>query len=159
MTRWRRGVGMAMMGLAVAPSMVGCGGHSSPIDQIMTKLAKGPNSLTPTLGKELKEAQPPWETIQGQAKEYVLLTAELGKHQPPKGTSDSWAKLTGEYAESALELDKAAQAKDKDAALAAHSELALSCKSCHQAHRGGGPGMGGPPGGFPGGPPSGRPPE
>ena len=43
----------------------------------MVTLAKGPNSLTPVLGKELNEGQPAWETIQGQAKEYARLAAEM----------------------------------------------------------------------------------
>jgi hypothetical protein len=122
----------------------------------MTKLAKGPNSLTDVLGKELKQDQPPWVTIQGQTKEYALLAAELSTHNPPKGSKESWATSTTAYAGSATDLDKAAQAKDKDAALAAHGKLANSCMACHREHRMG-PGMGGPRGGGPppGGPRSG----
>src|SRR5262249_24912132 len=50
-----------------------------------------------------------------------------------------------------------AQAKDKDAALAAHTQITNSCMSCHREHRAMGPGgrggMGGGPPGF--GPPGG----
>ena len=136
-------------------------GPPSGIKPIMTKLAKGPNSLTPLLERELKQEPPPWETIQGQAKEYALLASELGAHNPPKGSKESWATSTAAYAGSATDLDKAAQAKDKDAALAAHGKLANSCMACHREHRRMGPGMGGPPGGPPpGGPrPGGMPPD
>ena len=125
------------------------------IKRIMTRLAKGPTSLTPVLGGELKAEQPPWETIQAQTKEYASLAAEMAKYDPPKGSKDSWARLTGEYAGSAVALDKAAIARDKAAALAAHDELARSCMACHREHRNMGPGggMGGPPGGPGGGPP------
>ena len=143
------------------------GGRSSPeIKEIMTKLAKGPNSLTPVLGNELKADQPAWETIQGQTKEYAQLAGELVKYDPPKGSKESWTKLTGEYSAAASELDKAAQAKDKDAALQAHGQVANSCMSCHRQHRTMGPGPGGPRGkmgppgfgpGGPGGPPPGGP--
>jgi hypothetical protein len=122
----------------------------------MTKLGKGPNALTPTLGNELKADPPAWETIQGQTREYARLAADMAKYDPPKGSKESWAKHTGDYAESASELDKAAQARDKAAALAAHGELARSCMGCHREHRVMmGPPGGGPPGGFPGGPPPG----
>jgi len=137
---------------------------SPGIKQIMAKLAKGPNSLTPVLGNALKAEPPAWETIQPQTKEFAQLAAELGRYDPPKGSKESWSKLTMAYAESASALDGAARAKDKKAALAAHAQLARSCMSCHQEHRGG-PGMGGPPGfGPPGGlgpkgPGSGPPPE
>jgi cytochrome c556 len=136
------------------------GGGAPGIRQIMGKVAKGPNSLNALLGAELKEASPPWETIQTQTKEYAQLAKELGTYDPPKGSKESWSKQTAAYAETAADLDKAAQAKDKDAAVAAHGELSNSCMACHREHRGGpgrgGPGMmGGPPGFRPGGPPPG----
>ncbi len=119
------------------PHGPGLGGLPSKIKQLMTKLAKGPTSLTPMIAKELNEDQPPWETIQGQSKEFAQLAAEMVKESPPKGERDSWAKLTSAYTEDANALDKAAQAKDKNAAVAAHGLLATSCKACHDAHRGG----------------------
>ena len=142
------------------PGGRGPGGRAGPpsaIRQIMIKLTKGPSSLTPVLGQELKEDQPPWETIQGQTKEYALSAADLGKHDPPKGSKESWATLTAAFAGSAADLDKAAQAKDKDAALTAHGKLTTSCNACHKEHRMMGRGMGGPAGDFPGGPPPGGP--
>jgi hypothetical protein len=141
------------------PAPEGGGKSSREIKDIMTKLAKGPNSLTPVLGNELKADPPAWETIQGQTKEYAQLAGELVKYNPPKGSKESWTKWTGEYSASASELDKAAQAKDKDAALEAHGKIANSCMACHREHRMMGPGMGGPRGGMgPGGPPPGGPP-
>ena len=128
---------------------------------IMIKLARGPNSLTPVLGRELNEAEPPWETVQGQTKEYAKLAAELGQYDSPRGSKESWATLTSAFAASAADMDKAAQAKDKAAALSSHEQINNSCMACHREHRKGGPGMGGPPGGprggFPGGPPPGGP--
>jgi hypothetical protein len=86
----------------------------------------------------------------------------MGKNGPPKGHKASWEKLTSAYAEWASDLDKAAQAKDKDAALEAHGKLAGSCMACHREHREMRKGMGGPPGSGrprmpPGGPPPGSP--
>jgi cytochrome c556 len=159
---------------ALLTGLVGCGGEpeTSPapggpgpmagpggppgnpaIKQIMTKLAKGPNSLTEKIGKALNETPPPWETIQTQSKDYVHESGELAKHEPKKGSKESWEKLTAAWIESAGDLDKAAQAKDQAAAKVAHDTLKNSCKECHQAHRTMGP-PGGPGGGpRPGGPP------
>jgi hypothetical protein len=140
--------------------MPGGGGPVSPgIRQIMTKLAKGPNALTSVIGKELSQNPPPWETIQGQTKEYSLSASELGKYDPPRGAKETWIKLTTAFAESAAELDKAAIAKNKETALVAHDQLKNSCNACHQQHRGmGARGRGGAPGFGPGGGPGGPPP-
>jgi hypothetical protein len=158
-------------GMAPAPPAGPVSTSSRGIRRIMGRLTKGQSSLTEVIGKELKEATPAWETIQGQTKEYVQLVGEMTKYDPPKGTKESWTDLTAAYAESAGDLDKAAQAKDQSAALAAHGEIKNSCMGCHRQHRTmgpggpGGPGFGGRPGGFPGmrkggfgGPPPGGPP-
>jgi hypothetical protein len=113
-----------------------------------------PNALKFKIGDELKAAAPPWETIQPQTQEYLKLTTDLAKEEPRRGTKESWAKLTAGYTEAAAALDKAAQEKNKDAALAAHQALGTLCNGCHQAHLLRPPG-GMPPGGMPpGGPPS-----
>ena len=149
----------------------GPGAPPSPIRKIMTRLnGRGPDALQTLIGSELKSEPPAWETIQPQTKEYAQLAADLAKHDPPKGSKESWAKLAAEYAGFATELDKAAQAKDKTKATEAHEDLASSCNACHRQHRGGpggmmgGPGMGGrgafpgPGGRSPGGPGGGPPP-
>ena len=137
-------------------------GTSPSIKEIMTKLTKGPNSLTPVIGKELEAENPPWETLRPQTKEFALLATAMGKNDPPKGHKASWEKLTSAYVEWASDLDKAAQTKDKNAALEAHGKLAGSCMACHREHREmrkGMGGMGGPPGfGGPRMPPGGPPP-
>jgi hypothetical protein len=128
----------------------------------MFKLDRGPSALNKAVAKGLEADPPDWGTIQKQASEYAQLTAGLGKLDPPQGSKDSWAQLTAAFAETAAALDKAAQAKDRQAARQASDELSGSCMGCHQAHRRmmGGRGFGMPPGGpgRPGGPPPGRPP-
>jgi cytochrome c556 len=94
--------------------------------------------LTPVLGKALEAPEPAWETIQKQTREFAELAAALGKNTPPRGSKESWEKLTSAYAAAAAGLDRAAQGKDRDAALTAHRQLEGSCKACHNAHRMGG---------------------
>ena len=123
-------------------------GPPTSIRQVMGRLAKGPGSLTPILGDELKLDPPAWDLIDEQSHEFVALAAAMAGMKPPKGSAESWAAQTKLYAEMAAELDKAAHAQDKDAALAAHGRLKGSCMACHAEHKGSrgmGPGPGGPP--------------
>ena len=85
----------------------------------MVKLNKGPSSLNSLIGQALKAEKPDWDTIQPQTKEYAQLASDMAKHDPAKGSKESWTKLTGEYTDLANALDKAAQAKDKAAATGA----------------------------------------
>ncbi len=153
------------------PMMGGPGGPGGrprgPIGELMTKLAKGKQSINGQIGEALKANPTPWDTIQPQAKEYAQMASKLGEFPPPKGEPASWKKMADAFAHSASELQQASDTKNLEAANKAFTALSGSCKSCHDAHRGGpgGPGMrpggfpgGPPPGGFPGGPPGGPPP-
>lgn len=138
-------------GFGGPPGMGGGPGQPrGPIHEIMMKLFKGPQSLKDSIGRELKNDAPPWETIQPQTKEFSQLAASVSKYDPPKGSKESWTKLTGSFTESAAALDRAAQGKNKDDAQAALTTLSQSCMTCHRQHKGGPGGMG-PPGRF--GPP------
>src|SRR5205085_9173179 len=103
------------------------GGGSPDIRRIMDKLGKGPQSLSNAIGVGLNADEPPWDDLQGQAREHAELTAELGKYDPPRGGKESWQKQTADYAEAADALDRAAQARDRDAAREAHGRLSRSC--------------------------------
>src|SRR5262249_27921967 len=74
-------------------------------------------------------------------KEYKELVQSLTQHDPPRGSKESWSKLTGAFVDSASALEKAVQAKEKDAAVSAHKAISASCMACHQQHRGGPGGM------------------
>ena len=42
----------------------------------MSKLSRGPNSLTPVIGKALEADPPAWDTIVPQTQEYARLAAD-----------------------------------------------------------------------------------
>ncbi len=140
------------------------GAGSNPvIKEAMVKIGKGPNSLAPTIGNDLKKTPIPWDAIGPQAHEVATLAASIVKEEPMRGEKESWSRLAGAFAATADELDKAAQANDQAAATKAHAKLSNGCMECHRAHRSmgpGGPGRGGPPAGGPPrfGPPPGGPP-
>ncbi len=110
-------------------------GKLMTVKQIMGKLNKGPNALTPSLKRSLQKDQPDWTQIQEQSKEYATLSTELTKTTPPRGDKASWEKLTKEYAAAAKSLEVASAKRDKGAALAAHGKLTKACSACHKAHR------------------------
>jgi hypothetical protein len=148
-------VGMAPGSIQGGRGPGGGGGGPPGIRQIMGKLGRGPGALTAVIGNDMQQDPLQWDTLQGHTKEYAHSTSELSKYDPPKGAKESWTKLTAAFTETAAELDRAAVAKDKEAARVAHDQLKNSCNACHQEHRrmgrgGGGPGGFGPPGG-PGG--------
>lgn len=113
----------------------------TPITQLMFKVASGPESLTYLIGRELRTDPPAWDKIQAQAKEFVELAGTLGKYDPPRGSKESWAKFTSDYASNAATLERAAKAKDKTAAVAAQEVLKNACQECHKEHKGGPAGM------------------
>ncbi len=132
--------------------------RSNPkLKEIMSKVGRGPQALQGSLGEALKQGEPAWDAIKPKTQEYAQLASEMGKYEPVKGTKDSWAKLSLAFAESATELEHAAQAKDKSKTKEALDSLGGSCMACHREHRIMGPGMGGPPGGRGMGPPPGGP--
>jgi len=105
--------------------------------ELMQKLNKGPNSLCPTIGKELKAENPSWEQVQKDAKEFVTLATALAAAKPPKDEDNTWDKHAKAYAADARALESAVDKKDKAAAQKAHAKLAnmKTCNDCHGLHR------------------------
>jgi hypothetical protein len=127
----------------------GAASASLSIRDIMVKLSRGPQALGSRIGKELMDDPPAWETLGAQTTEYADLASSIAAHEPPKGSKDSWARLTAAFADSAVALERSVESKDRSAALVAHKALENSCMACHQQHRGGPGGFGpGGPGGF-----------
>ncbi len=128
----------ALTAAALRPNPVDAQGEKPPtVKEIMGKLNKGPNSLTPMIGKDLRDNPPDWDHIQKDAKTFVTLAAALQKNRPPKGDAGSWEKLAKTYTDNARALEDAAEKKDPKAAQTAIARLAdmKSCGACHAAHR------------------------
>jgi hypothetical protein len=124
--------------LEAGPTATANGGAArapSPIKVIMGKLARGRGGVIPVLGMNLEQNPPPWEDMEPRARECVELAASLVQYDPPKGSKDSWSRLTSSYSGSAAALERAIQAKDLEASRKAQGELANGCMACHGAHR------------------------
>lgn len=105
------------------------------IKEIMSRLHKGAAAPLGTIKRDLQAANPPWSEIQKTSQEFVALGAALTRNAPPKGSKDSWAKLSNQYFGDAKAMDDAAKRMDRAGALAAHARLIASCNNCHNAHR------------------------
>jgi cytochrome c556 len=126
---------MGVLGLLLGVSVALCQDKNPNIKDIMTRAHKGSGSVLTTLGRELKAEEPNWSDVQKQTKELVSLGGSLGKNEPPKGSAQSWERLTQQYVKNATALDQAAQDKDRAAAMAARAKIAGSCAACHKQHR------------------------
>ncbi len=133
-TRWVLAALLCVAGGAALPAL-GQKDDAPTIRDIMGKLNRGPNSLTPSLAKDLRDAEPDWELIQESTAEYVELTRGLGKHTPPKGDKASWQRLAKAYADDARALDAAAKKKDKRGTAAVLDRINKACAACHKVHR------------------------
>ena len=125
---------VAAAALALAPAGAEVEGVPS-IKEVMVKLHKGANAPLGKIGGALKSDTPDWDAVQKLTKDFVILGASLEKNDPPKGDAASWKTLADQYYADSKALDDAAQAKDRDAAIAAQKKLGGSCKACHTAHK------------------------
>lgn len=123
---------LGLVMLATRPVDAQSGGS---VKDIMSKLHKGENPPITAVKKGLQAEPPNWADVQKLTHDFAGLASSLSKNDPPKGDKSSWVSLTKAYADTAGELDKAAQKKDKGAALAAHGKLAAACANCHKTHR------------------------
>jgi hypothetical protein len=117
------------------PSADQAKGGGPGIRQIMFKIGRGPQGLDKALTTALQSESPTWDTVQTQTAEYVQLTTDLTKLDPPRGDKESWQKHTQAFGDAAKALDRAAQAKDQAAAKSAQDLLSGSCMQCHQEHK------------------------
>lgn len=104
------------------------------IAEIMKK-AHAKNGLLGKLGTALKKEDTDWAAVHKDAAQLVKLGQALGKNDPPKGTAESWEKLTKGYVKTAEALVAAAEEKDKEAAVSSQKKLQGSCMGCHKQHK------------------------
>jgi cytochrome c556 len=127
--------GLTALGVAMVAcsSMTAANNLDDPtIKEIMDKVNKGKDCLKNEIDADIKGAK--WDDLSTKAKELVPLAKALGKNDPPKGSKESWKKLTDSYAKAAEDLDAAATKKDATAAATAFKGL-TACGACHMAHR------------------------
>jgi cytochrome c556 len=133
-----------MLATAAGLLLAGLGAHTlraadddkvPSIEDIMQKVNKRKSGLHSEVGDALKMGTVDWDKIKEKTKQYAALTDFMGKNDPPKGSKQSWEKLTKQYADDAKALDTAVGNKDKAAATKAWGKLDKECMGCHRPHR------------------------
>lgn len=128
--------GVAAVGLALACGSVAVGDDKfANTDTIMTKTFNKKKGNLPKLADALKAEK--WDDAQKAADTIAKLAADLGKNAPPKGSPESWKKLSAEFAEQAKAIATAAAAKDAKATKQAIEKFTAkeNCNNCHSAHQ------------------------
>jgi hypothetical protein len=76
-----------------------------------------------------------WEDAQKLSKKLIECGKALVKNKCPKGYAESWTKLTKQYSEQTVAINKAAEDKDSKAFSKAIGAFTGSCRTCHDAHK------------------------
>ena len=104
------------------------------ISDVMRKV-NSKMGLSKAVGKALRGDTVSWSDVEKQTKEIVEHIEDLGKNTPPKGSKESWEKLTKEYLENAKALNEAVKKKDKAKATEVMMKIGRSCGACHNVHQ------------------------
>lgn len=107
-------------------------GHS--IKEIMKLAHTDKAALIKTIAADLK-GEVKWDEVAKKTKELVGLSDELSTSKPPKGSDESWKKVSGDYNDGAKKLNEAAEKKELEAAKTALGTLQTSCRGCHTQHK------------------------
>ncbi len=103
------------------------------IGDIMKKAHKGATAFKTVITKNLKDKD--FDAAGNTMKAWSTIAKHLGEFEPPKGSKESWKKMTTKYADNVKALAKAVDDKNLSAANKALKAINGSCGSCHKAHK------------------------
>jgi cytochrome c556 len=132
----KRLLGAMALAVVLLVGAVGAADDKPPSISDVMKKVNGKAGLGKSVGNAAKAKAVDWDDVQKKTKEIAEQIEFLGKNEPPKGSKESWEKLTKTYVEAVKKLDEAAKKKDKDALTATQMTIGGSCRTCHTAHRG-----------------------
>jgi hypothetical protein len=125
-------VGLALIGVSACSSGSGGAKGSSPLAVLMNELD---GTIDKDAGAVLKDQPVDWGRLTPLAQRYAEITAQVSRNPPPKGSAESWGKLSSGFAANGHRLRDAVQMHDRNDAYEAWNDLHRSCVKCHQAHR------------------------
>ena len=103
------------------------------ISEIMLKGHKGTDAYINRIKTAAKAGK--WEDAEKYAKTLAFFGDNLGKNKPPKGSAESWAKLTKKYQENTKAVYKATEDKNAKEVNKSLGAITSSCGQCHKAHK------------------------
>jgi len=105
------------------------------IKEIMNEAHQCKTAIIREVRQEMEKEPPDWERIGARGLELVRVGKLLALNTPPKGTTESWAYLTGLYQARATVLVDAAKRKDLEEARLTSRRMHTMCASCHREHK------------------------
>jgi hypothetical protein len=109
-------------------------GKAHTIKEIMKLAHFGETPILKGIATDLK-GDVKWDEVTKKTKELVELSGELAMAKPPKGSDESWKKVTADYQEGAKKLNEAAEKKELEPAKKVLTTLQTSCRGCHTQHK------------------------
>jgi D-tyrosyl-tRNA(Tyr) deacylase len=111
-----------------------CVGCFAGGERAVLRADEKPSQTIKQVMKEHKKGALKDKVLEGNAsaaekKQLVELYVELGKNQPPKGTEESWKKLTEALVKAAREISEG-----NDSGIDGLKK-AVNCGTCHSAHK------------------------
>jgi len=104
------------------------------VKELMAKAHKGDNSTLASIQKELKAQSPDWARVGADVKSLHEMAEALraaGPYAYHYVAYEHMQRAAGAYANNVNALDRAAQARDSKAAVAALAGLRGTCSACH----------------------------
>ncbi len=131
-----------------------CAGIALALPLVPAGTAAGDEEKTPTIKEIMQQAHscrsnslarireqinrddPNWTVLENRAEDLMRFGKQLAANTPPKGTTESWERLTAVYTSHATLLADAAHREDRETAGLHLKKLSSMCAACHKAHRG-----------------------
>lgn len=133
-------VGLLAAVLVAGPSVLAADAPKDPppFVKIMEDNFSGKKNVHKAVKRAVEADSTDWADVEKLAKQYVAATQMVGQHgktKPEKGSADSWAQLTAQFAAQGKELEGAVAKKDKEKVKATVEKMMETCEACHENHR------------------------
>jgi hypothetical protein len=105
------------------------------IKEIMQESHQCRTAYVRLVREELQKEEVDWGMVGTKSRALIQTGKLLAKNTPPKGSAESWEKLTSVYTANAVLLADAAERHDKETATRHQQAMYRMCATCHRAHR------------------------
>lgn len=105
------------------------------IRQIMHEAHRCRTAYIRDVRTEFEKNEPNWSLAEARSRDLVRVGKLLALNTPPKGTAESWERLTNLYIARASILVDAAERQDREEGKLVARRMVSMCATCHSAHR------------------------
>lgn len=105
------------------------------IKEIMREAHKCSTAYIRYIRIEMDKDEPDWKIVQDKSRELVRAGKLLALNTPPKGSAESWERITTLYTSRATVLSEAAEVRDLEEGRVVARRMQAMCSACHRAHK------------------------